>query len=514
MQGISVLIYLSYIFVYLKFLGVQKIVQNGNLTNNYGIITVWQAFMLLGIVAILLEVLNDTYIGYLELKENVYLRVNVFKRYRKLFPIYEKSVRLKVTLIGNIFFTIEKSIYILLNLFLVIKTADMANFSISVKIGGIILLAIATVFGILKGVENANIADTDSIIKEKENDLTKFYTFSKVHSDNSLFVLQNEYEVKNKKIIVANLFSQIPYITKVFIVACCTYGMINSIVTSETYSNYYIVATIFGTILTVARLLSSVIEYAVSSIAVSKNEAILELNRFEQKEKFVISNAKEKIKFDSKSNIITINQKFTADLELPTETRYYSLCNNLHIQIGKNILITGSKGTGKTRILQIIESLYEENVMIYNDKTKVFDNFIENFKSSQNFNYELIQEIASGLKLERLKIPEKALREIKFCNLNTGDRHLLVALVMLYYAILDPSKARIIIFDELLANIDTENAIDILAYITKVGKDIGSSIIFVGHGQQEILKKYCETTWVLENLGIITTIEEKPLSND
>ena len=135
--------------------------------------------------------------------------------------------------------------------------------------------------------------------------------------------------------------------------------------------------------------------------------------------------------------------------------------------------------------------------MIYNDRTTVFSKFYDNFKSDIGWNYELIQKLAKGLKLQRLLMPEANLKALDLRSINTGDMHLLSALVMLYYATSKPEQARIIIMDELLANIDKENAKEILQFIVNICKSIGSTIIFVGHSQQSMIETYCKTKWLM-----------------
>ena len=69
---------------------------------------------------------------------------------------------------------------------------------------------------------------------------------------------------------------------------------------------------------------------------------------------------------------------------------------------------------------------------------------------------------------------------------------------MLYNAIKNPSLARLLVFDELLANIDAANSKEIMAFIMGKVNEIGSSVIFVGHSQQELIKSYCHSKLTLE----------------
>ena len=92
--------------------------------------------------------------------------------------------------------------------------------------------------------------------------------------------------------------------------------------------------------------------------------------------------------------------------------------------------------------------------MIYNDSSKIFNRFYDNFKTEYGFDGNLIRKLAAGLKLQRfVHLTDEELQKLQITNINTGDKHLCVALVMLYFAIKAPETARIIVFDELLANV-------------------------------------------------------------
>ncbi len=489
------------VFLTLRFIAVQKNVQNGEVISN------WKNFLFLGIAVAIVSAVIQIFKKLYELKISMYLRFNLFRRYRKMFQTYEKPIKLKCDFLLNIISSIDNIIILVFNAFLAIKTTEMIAFNTKITICALILLLLSILLGICRGIKRATISDENNAITQKEGNLVKFQTFSKTFLENALTVLRIETNARTRDEIKSTILSLLPTIFKAILVVVCINGFVNTLAEGEVYSNYYIVLTAFGTILTISSQISSILENIFACIKISKNEEIKELNAFEKKEKTVKEKAKKEI-VNKNLTSATIFTNFTADIATHSGIKFYKLLNDLHIKIGQNIMLVGKKGTGKTRLLQLLESLYEDRIMIYNDRTTVFQKFFDNFKSNIGWNYEQIQQLAKGLKLYRLLIPEEELKRLDLKNLNTGDMHLMAALVMLYYAINIPDYARIIILDELLANIDQENAQEILEFVVKTCEEINATIIFVGHSQQEMIKPYCSSLWTITDSENAILVEE------
>ena len=489
------------ITINLNFIRVQKLVQNGDVQSN------WKTFIFLGLAYSFLTAIIAIFQKFYGMKMSMYLRFNLFRRYRKQFQINEKAVKLKGDLVNDIFGSIDIVIRMLFNLILVFKTTRMVQFTTSAKICSFILLGFTILFGILRGIKRAQISEISSTIQQKEGDLTKFYTFSRNFLENALYVLRIEHNSRIRANIFTGILSQLPSVIKEIMIAISIYGLVNTLAEGVVYSNSYIIMTAFGVVLSIAEGLSDMLENIFGCIRVSRNAQVKELNAFESKEKVVISEAKKCITTTKKS--VTISKNFTADLITPDGIKHYYLRHPLHITIGDNILLVGQKGTGKTRFLQLLESSDEDKVMIYNDRTTVFSKFYDNFKSEYGWNYGLIIELARGLKLDRFVLPESELKKLDMRSINTGDMHLLAALIMLYYAICNPKQARIIIMDELLANVDKQNAEEILEFVVNKCREIKATIIFVGHSQQELIKRHCKTKWTMTPAeGVVHIAEE------
>jgi energy-coupling factor transporter ATP-binding protein EcfA2 len=346
-----------------------------------------------------------------------------------------------------------------------------------------------------------------TVIQEKKNDLTKFDSYSTNALYDALYVLDIEYKGVTKLSTRKVFFENLPRFLKQMLYVILVWGFVKTMASGDVYSESYLILTAYGTILGIAEEIGKIFEKTIEISQMRKDSSVKAVNDFERKEKELLEKNRGTVSLTEEG--LEISTDFAVDVKGATgKTRYYKLLDKLYIPKGKHVIFSGEKEVGKTRFLTFLETLYPFEMMIYNDNSKIFNQFYDNFKTAHKFDGELIRELAKGLRLKRfMELSDEELKKMQITNINTGDKHLCVALVMLYFAIKDPDTAKIIIFDELLANVDEENSKKILAFIMQKVEEIGSTVIFVGHSQQTLIQQYCSSQikLVIDGEAIVVT---------
>lgn len=470
--------------VNLNFLAVQKEVQNGN--ND-----VWRIFLLLLLALSVFSVLQVLYMTFFHNTLHRYLTFNLFKRYRRIFRVQEKGVLMKFQLIFAELMLPLSIVTAFVGCYTIVKTMEMVTFNIQNIIVAILLLVSAMICGIIRGRCESSKKKIDSIIQEKKNDLTKFDSFSTTYLNNALYVLDIEYRASMNFALKKSFFENLPRFLKQLLCVVLFWGLVDSVLSGSIYSESYLLLTAYGTVLSIAEQVGSICEKCIEIVHLRKDEDVKALNLFENKENAHLELNRERVTLDEKG--LTITSLFSLDVHgAGGKVRLYQLNKDIIIPKGKHVILTGAKEVGKTRFLSFLEALFPGCIMIYNDNAKVFNHFYDNFKSKYGFDGELIRELALGLRLERFTtLSDEELKKLQVTNINTADKHLCVALVMLYLAIKNPCSAKIMVFDELFANVDFANSEAILEFIMKKVGEIGSTVIFVGHSNQELIKTCC-----------------------
>lgn len=403
----------------------------------------------------------------------------------------EKGVLMKFQLIFAELMLPFALVTAMVGCYTIYKTMGMVTFNFQNIIVAVLLLIFAMMCGVVRGRCESIKKKMDSIIQEKKNDLTKFDSFSTTYLNNALYVLDLEYKGVANQSIKRTFFENLPRFLKQFLYVILVWGLVDSIASGNLYSESYLILTAYGTVLSIAEQVGSIFEKSIEIIHMKKDEDVETLDSFEKKENALLEVNRSRVKLDDEA--LTITSLFSLDVRGASgNVRLYNLCKDVVIPKGKHVILVGAKEVGKTRFLSFIEALFPDSIMIYNDNGKIFGQFYDNFKCKYGLDGDLVRELAAGLKLERFAhSSDEELKKLQITNINTGDKHLCVALVMLYFAIKDPKTAKYIVFDELLANVDEANSKEILKFIMDKVSEIGSTVIFVGHSQQDLIKSYC-----------------------
>lgn len=378
-------------------------------------------------------------------------------------------------------------------IYTIVITMSMVTFSVQNIIVAGVLLVSAMVCGIIRGKSESIKKTMDTAISEKKNDLTKFDSFSTTYLYDALYVLDIEYKDVGKQSVRKVFFENLPRFLKEALYVILVWGLVNTMASGELYSETYLILTAYGTILGIAEEVGKIAEKGIEIFQMRKNVDVKAVDEFERKENSLLEMNRMWVNLSEDG--LTVSPLFTLDVKSASgEVKHYKLSRAVTINKGEHAILLGAKEVGKTRFLTFIESLFPNSVMIYNDNSKIFNRFYDNFKTEHGLDGDLVRELARGLKLERFaNISDEEFKKLQITNINTGDKHLCVALVMLYFAVKAPETARIIVLDELLANVDEANSKEILSFIMSKVNEIGSSVIFVGHSQQELIKAYCHS---------------------
>lgn len=501
---LGILAQVGNVVVNLKFLAAQQAVQNGNME-------MWEGYLASLLVLSVFNVGSMIYVAHFFNTLSRYLQFNLFKKYQACFKVYEKGVLMKYHIIFAELSLPLALITALLGIFTIVKTMEMVTYNVQNIIVGIILLLVSMLCGVVRGESESTRKKIDATIQEKKNDIVKFEAFSSFSLNSALYVLDWEYRAAAKQSLRKVLFQNLPRFLKQLLYVILVWGLVDSLASGQVYSESYLILTAYGTVLSIAEELGNIIEKTMEIFQLKKDIEVKKVEMFEAKERDLLERNRGNVHKSEKG--FEIFKEFCVDVKSALgNVRYYKLLKEVYIPRGEHVILIGEKEVGKTRFLTFLKSLFPECVMIYNDASKVFNQWYDNFKNPNGFDCDLIRELARGLKLHRfVNLTDDELKSLQITSINTGDKHLCVALVMLYNAIKDPSLARLLVFDELLANIDAANSKEIMAFIMGKVAAIGSSVIFVGHSQQELIKSYCQSQIVLERTEEYILVKQEQL---
>lgn len=489
----------------LHFLDIQRKVQNGELS-------VWKMYLIFLIITDLLQIIKTIFNTIFKESVQRYLQFNLFKRYQRFFRIQEKGVMIAYNIIYNI---VNLPVIIMsscFNIYLVGRTMKMVKYDTLHIIVAIFIFVLAIITGFFRGKTDAVREREKSKISQKKGDLTKYEIFSREFLECALYVLDIEYYSKLKMSIKKDFLEKIPEIAKQILYVILVWGLVNTLATGEVYSQSYLLLTAFDVIISISEEIGKLIEAVISIWQLKKDENFRELNAFEERENTLLEINKSFISLDEKglllSPLISLNVKSAAGKE-----KYYKPSTKIKVKRGENAWLVGAKEVGKTRLLMFVKDMFPNSVMIYNDNGKIFNDFRENLKCNYEIDWDLVRKLAQGLRLERIaKLSDNELKKLDLSNINTGDKHLCVALVMFYYAIKDSTSAKLIILDELFANVDEDNSKEILKFIDEIKQEIGCSYIFVGHSKHELFKQYCTSCIKLRSNSDTITVSQSIIS--
>ena len=491
---LAVMCQIGNVAVNLTFLSAQKAVQNGNME-------MWEVYLAMLLALSVFSVFNSVFMTYFYNTLNRFLAFNLFKKYRRCFKIMERGVLMKYNIVHaelNLPLTV---IATLCGIYTIFKTMTMVTFSTQNIVVGLILLVSAIGCGIIRGKSESARKKIDVVISEKKNDITKFDTFSRAFLSDALYVLDLEYKAATKHSVRRMLFEKLPRFLKELLYVILVWGLVDTVATGKIYSESYLILTAYGTILSIAEEIGKMLEKSIEIFQMRRDPEVIKVDEFWSREQELQVMNGGNLILDE--NGLTIKPELHLDVNGATgNVRLYKLSEEFNLPAGKHAILNGEKEVGKTRLLTFVEAMFEDGVMIYNDASKVFDQLRDNFKNQYGLDCNLIRELAKGLKLHRFAhLTNSELKKLQITNINTGDKHLCVALVMLYYGIKNPNSAKIMVLDELFANVDEDNSKDILEFIMEKAEEIGCSVIFVGHSKQELIRSHCNMEITLRREG-------------
>ena len=475
----------------LRFLAAQQAVQNGNME-------MWEGYLGSLLVLSVFNVGSVVYMTHFYNTLSRYLQFNLFRRYQGCFKVYEKGVLMKYHILYAKLSLPIAMISASLGIFTIVKTMEMITFDVRNVIVGSLLLVIAMICGVLRGKSESSKKVIDTVIQEKKNDIIKFESFSYSALYSALFVLDLEYRAAARQSLKKVFFQNLPRFLKQMLYVFLVWGLVDTLATGDVYSESYLILTAYGTILGIAEEIGNMVEKTIEIFNLQKDLEVKKVDVFESKEYQLLEENKENVRLSDKG--LEIFKEFRVDvMSAMGKVRFYKVPESIFVSQGTHAILTGQKEVGKTRFLTFLKNLFPYSIMIYNDSSKIFNRFYDNFKTEYGFDGDLIRKLAAGLKLQRfVHLTDEELQKLQITNINTGDKHLCVALVMLYFAIKAPETARIIVFDELLANVDKGNSEEIISFIMQIVEEIGSTVIFVGHSQQNLIRTYCQSEMSLK----------------
>lgn len=502
--GLGVILHLVSVKTKLHFLGLQRCVQNGELA-------VWKMYLVYLVLIEIFKALTDLYTTFFFETIQRYMQFNLFARYQRFFRLHEKGVNIAYKIIYNI---VNLPIILMSGgfaIYFVVKTIEMIDYNLLHILIALLIMLIAIITGILRGrvigvkeAENAKIG-------QKKGDLTKYEVSSRTFLNCALYVLDLEYISRTKMALKKGSLEKLPELVKQILYIALVWGLVDTLASDEVYSQSYLILTAFTSVITIAAEISRIFEIVFSILQMKTNENLKTLNDFEKKENTLLEINKPFINLTKEG--LYISPLISLDLQGANgKKKYYKPQGEIIVKQTENAWLYGEKEAGKSRLLTFIKDSFPDYVMIYNDNGKIFNLFRENLKCDYALDYDLVRRLAKGLKLERIaNLDDNEMLTLDISNVNTGDKHLCVALVMFYFAIKEPENARLIILDELLANVDEKNSIEILEFINELKKEIGCSYIFVGHSQGELIKKYCTSKIKLVANDITVIVDQQKI---
>ena len=399
----------------------------------------------------------------------------------------------------------------LINIVYIIALMDVVTMTLPEYIGAFCILLSGVAFGVLRGNMQAKSDMLGAEIQTLQQKIAQFFMIS----DSVLNERLKEFDTNSwKRIIIQCIKNTIQYLPEatrtVFFVALFYNITMSGMEEGKIYPYSYVVYTAYGYMVSLASNISNLLEY-VQKISKSNRDSEVQAIRAELKLR------EEELNHNFK-NVILENgfrllKAFTVKLIRPNgEEAFYYVPEDLSIEEGKNVLLEGENGTGKSRLCKILKFLVQRCAS-YDMKTSIVDVCHVNFKrGKEEIDFNLIKYLANGLALERIPEQRKEFYSLRCLQINSADKQMLIALQILYFAIKDyeEGKKNLIILDEIFSNLSLERTKVVLPFIMSELSKVNACTIIVSHTHKDEVKKYIAEVWQLRNDGDKVIIEAIP----
>lgn len=488
-----------------KYVVVQKAVQEGEVREN------WQKYMILAGSVILVSMILKVMKVFLAMWVEKTQKVNFFKVYN---GVVQEEGKLEGTLkdltvaSAKVHCVIE-TIETIINIVYIAILMGIVSMSVPEYIGAIAILICGIFLGFYRGKLQAKTDLLGAETQSLQQKLSNFFMVSSNVLDERLKEIESNYWKRICQQCVKNAIQVFPDVVKVIAFVALFYNITETgMAEGAIYPYTYVIMTAYGYIVALASNVSNLLEY-VSKIVLYNRDA--ELREIKQ-EIITRNNEMERnCKSVSVCEGIKIGEKFTANLARPNgEIASYKIPSELFLKQGQIVMLEGENGTGKSRFCKLLKEIIPDSIC-YDTKTAIVERYHENFKRGESaIDFNLIKYLAEGLELERIPKNKKEFLELKYSQVNSADRQMLIALQILYLAIKEYEKERtqLIILDEILGNLSLERTQKVLPFMVNELAKIGACTIIVSHSHKDEIKKYIFAIWQMYNSGYEVVIEE------
>ena len=486
---------------------VQKYVQSGAVYEN------WTNYMELGmitaIISLTLLVMKVFFIMWTEMVQ----QINFFKFYDGCVQQEGKfksalkdfiSASTKVHSIIEGIETIINSIYVILLI-------GIVSMSMTEYVGVVCILLAGIVLGIIRGKLQAKTDFLNAELQNYKQKLSTSYMISENVLNDRLKSVESNYWKRIILQCIKNAIQKLPEVMKVFVFVILFYNIIlTGMAEGEIYPYTYVIMTAYGYIVILSGNISNLIEY-VSKIILYKNDLELQEIREEMRKRMAEINENKK-NVSCNENGFTITTKFSLDLIRPNGKRVnYQVPKDLVVKSQDVVYLQGENGTGKSRLGRALDAIIP-NTYSYDVRTGSMDKLSENFVSKKHqIDFDTIRYLATGLGIERIPKSKKEFLELNCSSINSADRQMLIALQILYFAIKDQNSVKVVILDEIFANLSLDRTKKVLPFIVSELQKVNACIIIVSHAHIDEMKKYATRKWNLENTENEVIIKENPV---
>lgn len=491
----------------LEFLQSQKAVQNGDCTK-------WQIYLFLLIATQAIGMFQEVHDTYYKETVKKYVQINILDQYQTFGRIHERGILLLTNMVSAEILIPLNIITVVIGFYGMSRNIEMLSkgtFNWNQTLVAISLFGLTILCGAVCGKLESQEEETNAKLSVNRNDCIKFQLFSDSYRKNIMKLMNKDYSRKTLQRSAKAFLRYFPGVLKQFLFVALVWGMMDTISGTSLYSESYLLLSAFGTVLNIAEGIGRIISKLVEIYQMRKNPHVLGLYEAKKKREAMLEENNGLIKMTD--GTLIISNKINISISVAAHRLYYKLPKTIVVPKGEHQLITGEKKTGKTRLLNVLTWRFKDAVLIYSTNSKILARLGDNFDVRQPLDVSLIKELACGLKLQDLeKMPEEQIESWQMGEINTADKNLLTVLVMLYMGVKDPEKSRIMVFDEILANIDSKNSKEIMKFIISKINSIGATGIFVAHNsQQDLIRKFCASEIIFQRCEEVINVTQVKL---